>query len=159
MKKIWIPLIFVLLLTVCTACQTETPVPATPTPNPYAYFTFEDFCQAAVEGNLENALELVTEDIKINYVTEIEDGYEEEFVGHSGVEDLLAKFKEWEVYDCTVRYFRINGDEINLWWTEYSPCFGYECTASCDCNATMQGKKIQKIVNDCIYEYWDIDEN
>jgi hypothetical protein len=141
------------------AGESETAVPATPTPNPYAYDTLEAFCKSAVEGNLENALQLVTEDIMITFGPEIGDGYSAKHEGHLGIEQLLANYSEWEVYDCTVRRFEFNGDEVNLWWTHYSPCMGYKCTASCESNVTMEGEKIQKIVNDCVYEFWEKDTN
>jgi len=166
MNKTWIQIILVLLLTVCTACQaetplppTETPLPPTPTPNPYAEDAFIAFCKSAVEGNLENALQLVTEDIEIIFTGPEYVSYKASHEGHSGVEELLNNFSDWEVYDCTVRRFELNGDEVDLWWTHYSPCYGYKCTASCICNGTMQEDKIQKIVNYCIYEFWDIDTN
>ena len=157
MKKTWILLI--LLLTVCSACQTETPVPPSPTPNPNTERVLIAFCKSAVEGDLENALELVTEDIEIIYTGPEYVDYRATHEGYSGVEELINNFAEWEVYDCTVRRLEIIGDEVNLWWTEYSPCFGNKCTASCECTATMEGDKIQKLVNDCIYEFWDKDTN
>lgn len=163
MNKTWFPLIIVLLLTMCTACQTETPPPSEtyvpPTPNPYAEGALIAFCKAAVEGNLENALELVTEDIEIIFAGESDGGYEDIYEGFSGVEELLNNFAARDVYDCTVRRFEYNGDEVNLWWTHYSHCFGYKCTASCIFNGTMQGNKIRKIDNYCVHEFWPEDTN
>jgi hypothetical protein len=157
MKKTWILLI--LLLTVCSACQTETPVPPSPTPNRFAEDVLLDFCDAFVEGNLENALELVTEDIEIIFAAEQGDGYYDRYEGYDGVEEMLNYYAENEVYDCTVRRIDINGDEVTFWWTHYSPCMGFTCTASCYSNTTMQGKQIQKIDNDCAYEFWPKDTN
>jgi len=159
MKRIMFLLITIILLSACASSQTETPptetsVPATPIPNPYAEDAFIAFCKSAVEGNLENALQLVTEDIEIIFTGPEYVSYRATHEGYSGVEELLNIFTEDERFDCTVRRFEFNGDEVNLWWTHSSPYGGNTVYASCECNATMKGDKIHRIVNDCIYEFW-----
>jgi hypothetical protein len=159
MNKFWILIIFVIVLTACTASQTETSVPPTPTPNPNTENALIAFCYYAVEGNVEKAQELVTEDIEIIFTGDADGGYEDRYEGYGGVEELLNDFAAWDVYDCTVRRFEYNGDEVNLWWTHYSHCIGVKCTASCIFNGTMQGDKIHKIDNNCVHEFWPKDTN
>jgi hypothetical protein len=139
MNKTWILLILVLFLTACT------------TPNPYAEDAIIAFCKSVDEGNVENALQLFTEDIKINFVPErtSNEAYHE---GHSGVEELLDNFAEWEVFDCRVEGFEVKGDEVKFSWTHNWPGGVAANTASCECSGTMQGDKIHTIIFDCVYK-------
>ena len=153
MKRIILLLITSLFLSACSSIQTEapptlTPLPPTLIPNPYAEDALITFCESIIEGDVEKALPLFTEDTRVY-------PFESAYFGLSGVEDLI---KEWSIlpeYFCEVKNFEVNGDVVEFSWYDRNIETGndeglYE--TKCKCKANMIEEKIDKLDCDCSWE-------